>query len=182
MKKGMKAFALAGLGAVISSTTLAMNENIKDLPDGGIITISGTIERIRNNHEFTLRDNTGVITVEVGPSQSMKLQEGAVATVAGTVEKGLLSTNLSASSINLEQAPKTKKCLKSSYLNCEQRSRNAAVFCEKDVIGAASSCCGHAFSYDTIFMAKCCDDGGREVAMSLAGADEEDFHQRRKFK
>ena len=81
------------------STSDAQAFNIKDLPDQGMVKITGTVSDVSNEKEFTLRDDTGTINVDIESNERAALTKGAEVTVIGKVDSGLLSKDIKASKV-----------------------------------------------------------------------------------
>lgn len=89
------AFGLMCTSAMAANGTIS----IKDLPDGGEVSLTGTVDAIDNEREFTLRDSTGAIDVEIKSAESVVLKKGDKVSVSGTIDKGLTSTEIDAKSV-----------------------------------------------------------------------------------
>jgi len=63
---------------------------VRDLPSKGIVSISGTVEKVDSSQKFTLRDSSGVISVSMPAKQSLVLKDGEGVSVIGTVNNGFL--------------------------------------------------------------------------------------------
>jgi len=106
----MKPALLAIIGAVtLQTAALAATEmSIHDLPDKGNVIVSGTVEKVKNSQEFTLRDNSGSIDVKAASADRTLLpKKGDNVVVAGLVEKrlwGLMGKDINASSVEVKQA------------------------------------------------------------------------------
>lgn len=90
---------LAVTMALLSTSALAAINNIKDLKNGSQISITGTVDKIQNEREFTLRDQTGTIGVDIASNQSVVLKPGDTVTINGTLDKGLFSSDIDASKV-----------------------------------------------------------------------------------
>ena len=77
---------------------------IQNLPDMGIVTLSGTVQKIKNPREFTLRDNSGTIDVRLPNGKSAVLNEGDSVSIIGTVNSGHPSgKDIRAYSVKIDQ-------------------------------------------------------------------------------
>ncbi|MGE0754039.1 MAG: NirD/YgiW/YdeI family stress tolerance protein [Alphaproteobacteria bacterium] len=92
--------AAAALTAVLlSGTALANNEYVKELPDKSILTVTGTVDSVDNEREFTLRDSTGTIGVDIESNQSVVLKKGDTVTISGSVDKDITGTDINATDV-----------------------------------------------------------------------------------
>ena len=73
--------------------------NIENLPDKGLVKISGTVTHVDNEKKFTLKDSTGSINVDIESSETAALTEGAEVTVIGYVDKGMLGKDINANKV-----------------------------------------------------------------------------------
>jgi uncharacterized protein YdeI (BOF family) len=96
----LTAFTLA---ALISTSVLAAIDNIKNLKDGSGVNVTGTVESVKSEREFTLRDSTGTVGVEITSNQSVVLKKGDEVTVNGTVDKSILSTDINATEVDVHK-------------------------------------------------------------------------------
>lgn len=103
MKDLGKIFTVAGVAALLSNSALAAVTSIKDLKYKNAVTISGTVSKVKNENEFTLRDATGTVDVNLKTGQSVVLKDGQKVTVNGTVDKGLLGTEIDAFSVQADK-------------------------------------------------------------------------------
>lgn len=81
------------------STTDAQAFNIKDLPSQGMVKITGTVSDVNNEKEFTLRDDTGSINVDIVSDERAALTKGAEVTVIGNVDNGMMSKDIKATKV-----------------------------------------------------------------------------------
>jgi uncharacterized protein YdeI (BOF family) len=81
------------------STSDAQAFNIKSLPNQGIVKISGTVTDVDNEKEFTLKDKTGSIDVDVASDENVILRKGAEVTVIGMVDSGVLGKDINATNV-----------------------------------------------------------------------------------
>ncbi len=104
MKRYNKPLMVAGLTALLAGTALAASETtIKTLPEEGQVSISGTVASVDNEREFTLRDETGTIGVDITSNQSVVLKKGDKVTVSGVVDSGITGTDINASNVTVHK-------------------------------------------------------------------------------
>jgi len=102
--KFAKIIMIAGTAALLSTTALAATTAaVKNMPDGGSISLSGTVEDFNSEHSFTLRDNTGTMKVDLSKTKSIVLKNGETVSVTGTINKGVLGTQVAAQSVKEEK-------------------------------------------------------------------------------
>ncbi|MBN8531292.1 MAG: NirD/YgiW/YdeI family stress tolerance protein [Alphaproteobacteria bacterium] len=104
MKPITTTMAAAGFLALLSTTALSANQvnAIKNLENGNQVNITATVDSVQNEREFTLRDATGTIDVDLDSSgQSVVLKQGDTVTVSGVLDKGVLGTDINASSVTV---------------------------------------------------------------------------------
>jgi uncharacterized protein YdeI (BOF family) len=94
---------VAGVAALLSSTAMAANISVKTLPDEGQVTINGVVDSVHNEREFTLRDNSGKINVDIESSQSVVLKEGDEVTVTGKIDKDITGKDINASKVDVRK-------------------------------------------------------------------------------
>lgn len=99
MKNLNATFAAAGLMALVSTSALAAITTVKSMNNGSQVNVTGTVESVQNEREFTLRDKTGTINVDIESDQSVVLKEGDNVTVSGMVDKDLFGTDINASKV-----------------------------------------------------------------------------------
>lgn len=80
---------------------------IGELPDEGHVVISGTVDDVDNEKEFTLRDHSGKIDVDVESDQSLILQKGAMVTVYGYIDSGLFRKDINATRVVIDEPTQT---------------------------------------------------------------------------
>ena len=99
------ALTITTLIAFASTSALASVSNVKRLEDGSSVTISGTVADVKNAQEFTLRDASGTITVDIGAAKSVVLEKGENVTVTGALKKGFLGlgTEINASNVKVNK-------------------------------------------------------------------------------
>lgn len=78
------------------STTDAQAYTIGSLPKDGLVKVTGLVTEVDNEQEFTLKDDTGSIAVDVKSSEKAALTEGAKVTVIGLIDSGLMTKHLQA--------------------------------------------------------------------------------------
>lgn len=91
-----KTLTVTALAALLSTSALAAINNIRALKDGGYVTLTGVVESVKNEREFTLRDKSGNIGVDMGSFPSIVIKPGDKVSVEGMVDKSLLSTDINA--------------------------------------------------------------------------------------
>ena len=88
----MKRFAAAALLAMLeTSPAHAQADRVTPIAEaqrGALVTVHGTVERIRDEDEFTLTDASGSIRVYVGRS-GVPTAVGEVVSVSGRLDDGL---------------------------------------------------------------------------------------------
>lgn len=79
----------AAMAAVLLSASAAFAAPIPihKAPRGQPVTLSGKVTRITDSDAFRLKDETGMVTVYVGPND-MPVQVGEEVTVMGALEEG----------------------------------------------------------------------------------------------
>lgn len=79
----------AAMAAVLlsASAAFATPTPITKAPRGQPVTLSGKVLRITDTDAFRLKDETGVVTVYVGPN-SLPVEVGEEVTVLGALEEG----------------------------------------------------------------------------------------------
>ena len=103
MKTYNVALAAAGLVALLSANALADLNSVRGMGDGSQVSITGTVDRVKNEREFTLRDNSGSIDVDIESNQSVVLKQGDSVTVNGTVDRRLFGANINASRVTVNK-------------------------------------------------------------------------------
>jgi hypothetical protein len=78
----------------------ATETTIHALPMRGAVTLFGTVERITSDEEFTLRDDSGRVTVRQLSGDRAILDEGDSVTVIGNVAGG---ENITASRVRIHR-------------------------------------------------------------------------------
>lgn len=79
----------AAMAAVLlsASCVFAAPVPITKAPRGQPVTLSGKVMRITDSDAFRMKDETGVVTVYVGPND-VPVEVGEVVTVMGALEEG----------------------------------------------------------------------------------------------
>ncbi len=89
--------------AIEAKTSLSLEGaeayHIKDLPKEGLVKLSGTVTDVDNEKEFTIKDSTGSINVDVKSAESAQLTEGAEVTVIGYVDSGAMVKDINATKV-----------------------------------------------------------------------------------
>lgn len=90
----------------ITATAFASQPDVpvRDLPDSGPVTLSGTVDKIGGGQNFVLRDTTGIVSVKMASEQPVALKAGQNVTVTGTVENhlwGLLGKDIVATNVQV---------------------------------------------------------------------------------
>lgn len=96
-------FVLAALAALLSTSALAAIDNLKDMEDGSAVSLTGTVEKVENEREFTIRDATGTVDVKIVSNQSVVLKPGDTVAVNGMLDGGVLDTDINATSVNVRK-------------------------------------------------------------------------------
>jgi uncharacterized protein YdeI (BOF family) len=78
---------------------------IQKLPESGPVKVSGVVTTSENDREFTLKDATGLVDVSVVEGDASNVMKGSRVTVVGTVDRGVLGKDISASHITVEKNP-----------------------------------------------------------------------------
>lgn len=81
----MRSAALAAI--LLSAAAFAVPVPISKAPRGQPVTLSGKVMRITDADTFRMKDETGVVSVYVGPNR-LPVQVGEVVTVLGALEEG----------------------------------------------------------------------------------------------
>jgi uncharacterized protein YdeI (BOF family) len=105
MKTFAKTMGFAALSALIATGAIA-NNNTKaapDMKDGASITISGMVDKVNSETEFTLRDSAGTIDIDLPKDQSVVLQKGQSVTVTGVVDKDINGTDINATRVDVSK-------------------------------------------------------------------------------
>lgn len=96
----LTAFTVLALG--FSGVAYAENSNdiqtIDSLKAETIVTVAGTVESIRDEDEFILKDDTGSIKVYIGPNR-MPVKQGDAVTVEGMFDNDIIKREIYAHAI-----------------------------------------------------------------------------------
>lgn len=91
--------------AVTKTTGISMDKaepvQIGKLPDQGMVQITGTVYKISDQKNFTLKDATGTVNVSIESDENVVLANGAEVTVTGFVNKGMLGKKIKATHVIL---------------------------------------------------------------------------------
>ena len=99
--KCKRAILAVGILIFLSSAALATSTiMVKDYPDGGTVTLQGTVEDFSNAHSLLLRDLRGTIKIDLSSTQPITLQDGEKINVTGTVHHTLLGTDIIATTVS----------------------------------------------------------------------------------
>ena len=96
-------FLLASVAALLSTSALAAIDNLKEMNDGSQVSLTRTVESVENEREFTLRDASGSIDVDIASGQSLMLKVGDRVAVNGLLDKGLFRTDISATRVTVQK-------------------------------------------------------------------------------
>jgi uncharacterized protein YdeI (BOF family) len=89
-----------------ATLAIAAETTIRALPNQGTVTVSGTVEKVKSAREFTLRDPSGKIDVEVDSPESAVLKPGDKVIVTGQIDKkffGLAGKEIDATNVSVNQ-------------------------------------------------------------------------------
>jgi len=103
VKTYRNALIIAGLSACLCSGAEAAVTHIKEMRNGDPVALTGTVDNVRNERKFTLRDKTGAINVDIISNQSEVLKKGDTVTVSGTVDKQLFRSDIDATDIQVNK-------------------------------------------------------------------------------
>jgi uncharacterized protein YdeI (BOF family) len=104
MENTFKILIITGAIALVSTTALADNAGIKKMKDGTKISVTGTVDSVQNEREFTLRDESGIIPVKVQSNDAFTISAGEKVTVTGEVDKSLFrGTDIKANSVDVHK-------------------------------------------------------------------------------
>lgn len=95
--------AAAVVATLLSTSALAAVNDVKGMENGSQVNISGTVDSVQNEREFTLRDDTGTVSVDIKSNESVVLKRGDQVTVNGTIDKGLFGTDINASTVTVDK-------------------------------------------------------------------------------
>lgn len=85
-------------GISVDKTTVS---HISQLPDQGLVRVTGSVDKVGNEKNFTLKDSTGTIDVAIASAEKVVLVKGAEVTVVGYVKRGMMGKTLSATHVIL---------------------------------------------------------------------------------
>lgn len=89
---------------LLSSSALAKNiDELKSMKGGSPVTFSATVDSVDNEREFTVRDKSGTIDVEITSEQSVVLEKGDKVTIIGKLDKNPLGTEINASKVTVSK-------------------------------------------------------------------------------
>lgn len=96
--------AQQSLGDTIAAHTATSLEGaeiyqIKDLPEEGLVKVSGTVINVANEKEFTLTDQTGTIDIDLEGGVAAAVKKGTKVTVIGYIDKGVISKDINATRV-----------------------------------------------------------------------------------
>lgn len=77
----------------------AKTYSIRNLPDQGLVKVSGTVTKVVNAKEFSMKDGTDTINVDIESGEVASLAKGAHVTVIGNVDKGVFGKDINATKI-----------------------------------------------------------------------------------
>lgn len=100
------------IGLAFTAPSAWADTPVNNLPDQGAVTVSGTVDKVKNERKFSLRDNSGVVDIAITSGESVVLKQGDKVTVSGAVEKswfGLGGKYISASNIDVHKDLKDLK-------------------------------------------------------------------------
>ena len=106
----MPTLTIASIAALFVCNALAAETIIRDLPDNGSVSVTGTVDKVRNGQEFTLRDNSGTVAVKTANTGTALPKPGDNVMVSGIVEDrmwGLMGKDIKASSIQVVDSSDT---------------------------------------------------------------------------
>lgn len=93
----------AGFAVLLSTSAMAGMTNISQLPSEGNVTISGVVESVNNEREFTIRDKTGSIGVDLAAGQSLTLKKGDHVTVHGEIDDKFVTKDINAKNVDVDK-------------------------------------------------------------------------------
>jgi len=95
---------VAVVTALLSTTALASVATIKNMADKSAVTITGHVESVDNSTEFTLKDTSGTITVDMDKTASIVLKKGDKVTVSGLVDQDITGADINATKISVHES------------------------------------------------------------------------------
>jgi len=107
MNRIISFLAVSSTLAFLSGAALAdpTETGMYNLPSSGPVTLEGTIEQVGNEHRFMLRNDKGIINVNMPRDESIPLKVGDNVSVTGVVQKpllGVLGSEIKASDVHIE--------------------------------------------------------------------------------
>jgi uncharacterized protein YdeI (BOF family) len=75
---------------------------VGSLPPKGTVALSGTVEKVKSERIFTLRDSSGSIDVDIAADEAVVLEPGNQVRVIGNLRPGLFHSDFKARRIELE--------------------------------------------------------------------------------
>ena len=77
----------------------AKTYSIHGLPDQGLVKVSGTVTDVANAKEFSMKDKTAAINIDVESGEIATLTKGAHVTVIGKVDQGVYGKDINATKV-----------------------------------------------------------------------------------
>lgn len=96
-----------GLAGNTSAKEADVIQTIDSLKAEITVTVAGTVEKIRDEDEFILKDDTGSIKVWIGPNR-MPVEQGDQVTVKGLFDRGIIRHEIYADAITDSEGNVTK--------------------------------------------------------------------------
>lgn len=90
-----KLLSTAAMATILTTTAANAEVMIKNIPDEGVVKVTGEVIAIEDENEFTISDMTGKIDVE--SETDLKLSIGDNVIVTGEVDSSLFSKEIDAS-------------------------------------------------------------------------------------
>lgn len=102
--------AVAGIATLLSvpfainawAATATPISSVKNLSNGEDVTVTGTVQDFDERHPFTLQDSSGNIQIDLSSAKPIVLKNGQKVTITGTIDKGLLTTDIMATDVNID--------------------------------------------------------------------------------
>lgn len=114
MQRIIQLLSLSGTVILLADADIAIAADsvaaISSLPDKGQVTVTGTVDKMVNLREFTIRDNSGTIDVRLSENASAVIKPGDSVTVSGAMEKplwGLLGRDINATNVEVNKNLRT---------------------------------------------------------------------------
>lgn len=128
--KSTTALATAGLmlgtAATASSDTIPVHSFDK-LPKEGRVTLTGTIDKVRNGKEFTLRDKTGA-TIDIDTETRVAFRQGDRVEVVGMIDDFVLGIGKEVDASKVTLLEKADHSEASAHVNVEESESVTGVF------------------------------------------------------